>query len=204
MERQTEVQKLRNRLTIETLKDMAKKCKEKLPDFYCIFSIAYLVGMRLGEYSAICVEDIRPNRNEIYIDKQYTRRELKSRTKTYESTRVAKYPDELNDIIKWHRKKYNIFSGFLFRGKDNKPISQKTINRRFKELLKLCGFPENYMRMHDLRGEYVDLMNSAGVPVPFISRNIGHARTATTNDIYTSILNSVKDDAMERLSEKIF
>lgn len=160
--------------------------------------------MRLGEYSAVCVENINPKRNEIYINKQYTRGELKARTKTLESTRVAKYPEELNEIIKWHRRKYNVFSGFLFKGKDNKPISQKTISRRFKDLLKLCGYPENYMRVHDLRGEYVDIMNSAGVPVPFISRNIGHARTSTTNDIYTSILNSVKDEAMEKLSKKIF
>ncbi len=204
IDRLTEPKVLRERLTIEGLKQMAQTCKERLPDFYCIFSMAYLIGMRLGEYSAVCVEDINPSRNEIRIDKQYTRRELKARTKTYDSTRIAKYPDELNEIIKWHRKKYNIFSGFLFKGKGNNPVSQKTINRRFKELLKMCGYPENYMRVHDLRGEYVDIMNSAGVPVPFISKNIGHARTSTTNDIYTSILNSVKEDSMKKLSEKIF
>ena len=195
---------LRNRLTIEALKNMAIVCKKKLPDFYCIFSLAYLVGMRLGEYSAVCVEKIKQDRNEIYIDQQYTRRELKPRTKTYNSTRIARYPDELNEVINWHRRKYNVFSGFMFKGKNNKPVSPNWINERFKTLLELCGYPRNYMRVHDLRGEYVDIMNSAGVPVPFISRNIGHARTSTTNDIYTSILNSVKDEAMVKLSKKVF
>ena len=204
IERRTEYKKLRNRLTVNDLKKMIEICEEKLPEFYCIFSIACLTGMRLGEYSALCREDIKPN-NKIFVEKQYTRRELKKRTKTIGSTRIVNYPEELNPILQWHIRKYQIFSGFLFKGKDKtRPISPNWINDRFDNLLTLCGYNKNYMRIHDLRGEYVDIMNKAGVPIPFISRQLGHARTSTTNDIYTSILNEVKNDAMEKLGNMIF
>lgn len=203
IERRTEYKKLRNRLTVDSLKNMIEVAEQKLPDFYCIFSIACLTGMRLGEYSALCKEDIKPQ-NKFYIEKQYTRRELKQRTKTVGSTRIAHYPDELNSILQWHIKKFKIFSGFLFKGKNNMPVSENWVRARFQTLLELCGYPKNYMRAHDLRGEYVDLMNSAGVPVPFISRQLGHKRTSTTNDIYTEILNEVKSEAMQKLGNIMF
>jgi len=205
LDKRKEPKILRNRLSLNQLLEMKDICEENLPDFYLIFCMACLVGMRLGEYSALTVENIHPERNEIFIKQQYTRGELKARTKTDDSTRIAKYPNQLNEIIKWHRKKFGVFSGFLFKGKDeNKPISQKTISRRFAELLKLCGLSENYMRVHDLRGQYVDLMHTADIPISFISKNIGHSGINITNNTYTSILNELKDSAMEKLGNMVF
>ncbi len=203
MKKRPEPKKLRNRLSLNKLLEMIDICQKNLEDFYCIFCLATFTGMRLGEYSAVTVEKINTERNEIYVNEQFTRGELKSRTKTENSTRIVKYPEKLNAVIKWHRKKFGIFSGLLFKGKKGKPISQKTINRRFKDLLSLCNLPEDYMRVHDLRGEYTDLMHSAGVPVPLISRNLGHSSTKITNDIYTSILNEVEDSAMKKLNDML-
>ncbi len=204
MDRKTETKKLRNRLTVETLQKMFDICKVHLEDYYCVFCLSVLTGMRLGEYTALDVEDFKTDRCKVYVNKQYTRRELKARTKTESSTRIADYPAELNEILKWHRRKFNIFSGLMFRGKNNNPVSENWVRARFQKLLELCGLPKNYMRVHDLRGEYVDLMNSAGVPIKFISRNIGHARTSTTNDIYTEIFQSVETDAMQKLGNMFF
>ena len=54
-----------------------------MPEFYCIFCLAVLTGMREGEYSAVRPCDIKAkeNRYVIYVDKQITHNEYKPRTK---------------------------------------------------------------------------------------------------------------------------
>lgn len=204
MERQPEIRKLRNRLNEDRLKEMQVICKKNLPRFYCIFCLSFLSGLRLGEYTALDKEDIKQARCEIFVNKQYTRRELKNRNKTEKSTRIARYPEQLNEVINWHIRKFGIFSGLMFRGKDGKPVSPNWVSAQFKTLLKLCGYPENYMRVHDLRGEFVDLLHQEGTPTVVISRLLGHARTSTTNDVYSSILEETNTTAMVKLGAKIF
>ena len=68
-------QKLRKRFSIEQLKDLLNLCKLHLPDYYCIFALSCMTGMRVGEYSALTVNDIDFENKLIYIDKQYTRGE---------------------------------------------------------------------------------------------------------------------------------
>ena len=68
----------------------------------------------------------------------------------------------------------------------------------------MAGYPDDYMRVHDLRGQYVDISHSLGLPTVYISRQVGHARTSTTNDIYTQILSDVNVNAIEKIDQKIF
>ena len=197
--------KLRHRFSIDEIKKVIKICKEKFPQFYCIFSLAIFTGMRLGEYSAICIEDIDFNKNQIWITKQYTKRKIKNRTKTNNSRRIVDFPPSVGKIIKWHIRKYQIFSGFLFKGKNSgNPISANWVNSQFDNLLKACGYPENYMRVHDLRGQFVDILHTLGLPTVYISRQVGHARTSTTNDIYSAIMSDVKTNAKKAIEEEIF
>ena len=47
-------------------------------------------------------------------------------------------------------------------------------------------------------------MKALGAPTSHISREIGHARTSTTDDIYTEILNEVPRDYNKKMDEKLF
>ena len=60
------------------------------------------------------------------------------------------------------------------------------------------------MRLHDLRGQYVDLLHTLGLPDVYISRQVGHARISTTNDIYSEIMQDVNINARDKIEEKIF
>ena len=57
------------------------------------------------------------------------------------------------------------------------------------------------MRVHDLRGQYVDIGHKLGLSVVYISRQVGHARTSTTTDIYSQILNDVGEEAKEKFTK---
>lgn len=201
----TEPKVIRKRFTIDEIKKIIKICKTQMPEFYCIFSLAIFTGMRLGEYSALKVEDIDFKNNRVFVTKQFTRGILKDRTKTRASTRLVNFSDTIGEIIKWHIKKQAICQGLLFRSsKENKPVSPKWIKRKFNLLLLLSGYPENYMRVHDLRGQFVDLLHTLGLPIVYISREVGHSRTATTNDIYSEIMSEVYTSANKKIEEKIF
>lgn len=196
---------LRHRFDIEEIKKITNVCKNKFPQFFCIFSLAIFTGMRLGEYSAICIEDIDFKKNQIWITKQYTRRTLKERTKTKQSKRIVDIPPSVGKIIKWHIRKYEIFSGFLFKGREKeRPVSANWINSQFDKLLKECDYSKDYMRVHDLRGQFVDILHTLGLPTVYISRQVGHARTSTTNDIYSAIMSDVNQNAKEVIENKIF
>ena len=175
-----------------------------MPEYYCIFALSFMTGMRVGEYSALMISDIDFINHLIYIDKQFTRRELKDRNKTKESTRIVQISDMTIDIIKWHVQTYNIKQGFLFKDTKGNPVSATWVRRKFIKLLELNGYAKDYCRVHDLRGQYVDLMHSCGIPTEYISRQVGHSNTSTTSNIYTQILKEVPLEANKRMDEKIF
>lgn len=197
--------KIRHRFSTVELVNLLKSCKNKLPEYYCMFSLSCLTGMRVGEYVALTVKDINFDNKIICVEKQYTRGELKDRTKTIGSTRLVHPSTKTLEIIKWHLDTFNIQSGFLFPDTNgNKPVSAKWVSRKFRQLLKLNDYPENYCRVHDLRGQYVDIQHAVGTPTELIAKEVGHSRTSTTSDIYTQILAEVPKEMNNRMDARLF
>ena len=164
----------------------------------------HAIAKRLGEYTALTVEDIDFNNAIIYITKQYTRGELKDRNKTVDSTRMVHPSIKTLEAIKWHMETYNIKAGLLFPDSNGNPVSAKWVTRRFRRLLLLNDYPEDFCRVHDLRGQYVDIQHSVGTPTEQISKEVGHSRTATTSDIYTQILDEVPKEMNNRADNVVF
>lgn len=205
MEKERLPKKIRKRFSTDELGQLLRTCKENIPEYYCIFTLSCLCGMRVGEYVALTVSDIDFNNSVIYVNKQYTKGELKDRNKTRESTRVIHPSKATLEIIKWHIQSFNIKMGFLFLDSTGKkPVSAKWVSRKLKKLLIICGYEEDYCRVHDLRGQYVDIQHAVGTPTEQISREVGHKRTSTTSDIYTQILAEVPVEMNKRMDERIF
>lgn len=192
--------KHRKRFTIIKLKEMFEVCKKEFPSFYCIFILACLTGMRLGEYTALTPQDLDFDNDCIYIDKQYTKYEIKNRNKTLNSTRIANMSLPVKLALKWHINTYGIIAGFLFKGKGNNPISPTWVRKQFRKLLIKCGYSEDFCRVHDLRGQYVDIMKAVGTPTSQIAKEVGHTRTSTTDDIYTEILAEVPKESIRKIN----
>ena len=91
----------RERFPIEELKKIIDNCITEIPEYYCIFILSVLTGMREGEYSALRPCDIKKKGNHYaaIVNKQITRNELKDRTKTPTSTRMVDLSDKVYDII---------------------------------------------------------------------------------------------------------
>lgn len=200
--------KNRNRFSIKRLFELIEFTKENMPNFYLQFVLATLSGMRVGEYIALRKEDVA--NTKIDVSKQYYRGEIK-KTKTLSSLRTVVIANVVIEAIRWHCAKYNIFSGYLFPSpiKEGYPLSSKTPDRRFKKMLELNGYDTDYMRLHDLRGEYIDIQHSQGVKDIIISRQVGHSTTKVMLDTYSYILDEDKeaarvaiDNAFEEVQKK--
>ena len=46
----------------------------------------------------------------------------------------------------------------MFKPEQGGLMYAKWIERRFTKLLTLCGYEENFCRVQDLRGQYVDIL----------------------------------------------
>ena len=197
--------KLRNRFSTTELKNLIDTCEKQFPEYYCLFTLATLTGARLGEYSALKPRDIDMNTRKIRINKQITRGEEKNRTKKNASTRTINVSAKVIEIIQWHIEKYKIDKDdYMFRADKGGLMYAKWIERKFEKLLEACGYDKKFCRVHDLRGQYIDILHLCGVPTSYISRQVGHGDSRVTEQVYSEILRELSDEANELMDEKIF
>lgn len=74
-------------------------------------------------------------------------------------------------------------------------------NRIWKPLLFYVGINKR-VRIHDLRGSYIDIVLSSGLSIKFAQTQAGHRKAQTTLDVYAKNNNDMKKSAMEVLNEK--
>ena len=92
----------------------------------------------------------------------------------------------------------------MFRADKGGKMYAKWIERKFEKLLEACGYDKKFCRVHDLRGQYVDILHLCGVPTSYISRQVGHSSTHVTERVYTQILKELSDEANDLMDKKIF
>lgn len=183
---------IHNRLELNEAVLLLNKSIELYPEITGILALGLFGGLRRGEILGLKWTDINFDKQTLNIQRQYTKFGIKEYLKTKTSRRFIKMCDTLTDILKWHKKHNKILNEYVFWHK-GQILSLKKLQTNFKFLLKACNLPN--MRFHDTRGTFVDLSLRAGVPMKLIQHNVGHAKITTTADIYTEILNSVKDNA---------
>ncbi len=196
--------KHRNRFSIEELQELFNICFSEFKEYYCLFALSVMTGMRVGEYIALQTSDINFSTNVISVSKQLTRGD-RHKPKTLSSVRDVDISDELVNILKWHIDTFNIKDGdFLFRADEGGLLYQKWVERKFKRLLILAGFDENYCRVHDLRGQYVDLMHYLDVGIEYISKQVGHSDSKITSNSYSEILKCMPVKVNKALDRLLF
>ena len=96
---------------------------------------------------------------------------------------VKRWKKEHVDLrLKPSTKKYyaDLVDAYLNPFFENMPLAEIT-RRNVKE----AGL--RHIRIHDLRGTYTSLAVSAGVPIYYVSKSLGHSDTATTERNYASL-----------------
>ena len=173
-----------NHLTIDELKKVKAECKKSFPQYYTLLYTFMGTGAREGELFALTKDDFIPKENCIRINKQYTQRTLLPYTKTTSSNRYVYFFDDLKEVLEKHIETLSPDNPILFPNTKGGYIDAHNFRKRvFYKLLKLCGITKR-VRLHDLRGSYIDTTISSGLSIKFTQNNVGHARAETTTNIY--------------------
>jgi integrase len=188
----------RKRLTVQEALAMLKECKSMFPDFYPILATQIFTGVREGELLALKWSDFNFEDGKLKIQRQYTQGELKETLKTLSSYRVIDICPTLIKILKEHRKNQKRISPFVFINQNGTLYNPRNlVQRRFEKLLEKIYGDKKYMRFYDLRGTYVDILLSQGVPLKYIQTQVGHSNFLTTMNAYSKLVKDVNDHAVD-------
>jgi integrase len=196
----------------ENLIELLKICKGT-PLELQIF-LASGLGLRISEILGLTWDNIDFNENTITINKITVRNEgtviLKS-PKTESSERTISAPLEIMNMLKSHKKKqledklrglYTNKLNLLFLDKDEKPIAQDVLSKKFSRFLRDNNL--DHIRFHDLRHSHVTLLIKSKVPIKVISERVGHSNINTTLNIYAHTLKEMDSEASVKISESLF
>lgn len=124
-------------------------------------------------------------------------------------TRFIKLPGETISLLKKYRKWYIELrlkngdrwqdTGYLFVQDDGRPISPDSIGSWLGKFSKRHGLP--HIHAHAFRHTVASVLISNGTDIVTVSKRLGHARTSTTTDIYSHVIQEADAQASECISD---
>jgi integrase len=177
-----------------------------------LFTTAVLTGMRVGELLALRWSDIDFDRT--YLQVCRTVRHItgqgfrENEPKTATSRRKIVLSPFLIDVLKQHRirqvearlKRGSTWEehDLVFCNTYGKYIDSASLRYTFRNILREAGLPP--MRFHDLRHSAATLLLAMGVHAKVVQELLGHSTIVTTLNIYSHVLPSMHQDALDKLS----
>ncbi len=174
-----------------------------------IFLLAVSTGLRPSEYLALRVKDIHFQESKLTVERtveRQTGRWLFQETKRPRNRRTVSLPAEMTKCLEAYCRTHGKLTEpdrLLFEAKRRSPLHERNLVQRiFKPLLKSAALPN--IRLYDLRHSFATLSLSAGLPVRWVSEQLGHASAAFTLEVYGHLLCDTRDQAADRLGRILF
>ena len=175
----------------------------ELPVFICAY-----FGLRRGELCGLRWSGVGLEHQTITIENTRTqagKKEIEKGTKTASSTRTLYLPDTLCDMLKAAKENQqacraeykNAYddNDYVVVMKDGKPFRPNYLSELFSKFLVDNDLPK--IVLHELRHTFASLSYQAGIPAYNIGKALGHSTPATTQKIYTHLLDQTHTQAVE-------
>lgn len=179
-----------------------------------VLEVAVGLGARRGEVLALRWKDIIDGRAYIGRSLSQTRGGLEFKSlKGHEDTepiRVVKIPSETLSTLAAHRRRQDEFRrqfgpdyrsdlDLVFANPDGTPLKPDSISAAVSALFKRLKIPKpKGASLHLLRHTLASQMLDSGVPLPVVSKRLGHASIRTTAEIYSHAIHGEDDEATRR------
>lgn len=173
--------------------------------------VALTTGLRRGELLALRWSDIDLEKGTLYVRHTMSRIPgygyVEGEPKTKSSKRMIMLPAVAIEALKKHREyqeqervkageKWQE-QGIVFSNRYGDFINPEAVLDALHRLLKEAGLPR--MRFHDLRHSAATISLVAGVHLKVVQERLGHSRISTTMDIYSHVLPSMQQEAVDKI-----
>lgn len=167
--------------------------------------LALMCGLRQGEIFGIHFDRLDMDSGKLRIDQQVQEicgKISVGKPKTKTSVRNIDLPIAVVNALREHRKlllKYgHAASQILFPASEGGYIRKGNFRTRvWNPLLKKIGLKQR--GFHHTRHTYATIALGAGVPVPVVSKILGHSKPSITLDIYAHVLERHTSDATKAI-----
>jgi integrase len=172
-----------------------------------LFVTAASTGCRRGELLALEWPDLDFQTGRITISKSLEQTKNGLRIKTTKSGKVRRFllPSVALDVLLEHQRnqqKENLIEpthsdlGLVFCSPDGAYYKPDQISSRVAEIMTKAGLPG--IGLHSLRHGHASQLLSQGVPIPTVSKRLGHANPSITLRLYSHALESDELAAAKR------
>lgn len=167
---------------------------------------ALLSGLRRGELLGLSRADVNIDAQTVTVRRtvSYTpeRGIYFDTPKSKESIRTIRVTRAAIAIIeeaeRWQKdNEVEAQNGLVFVSAAGAPIHPDALSRWFRDFANRAGFPN--IKIHTLRHTYATLLIEDGAPLALVSRQLGHAQTSTTANIYAHAVASAEAKMMATL-----
>jgi len=178
-----------------------------------LITLALRTGLRQGELAALRWEDLDlsgAKRGTVTVRRSAdTRTQTRvSTTKTGEERRVG-IGDRTVAVLKAHKKRQLeermaasswADPGLVFPNTKGKIRRRDSVMRSLRRLLEEAGLPAE-VRFHDLRHTAATLAIKQGIPIPTVSKMLGHSDPAMTLRRYAHVLEDMRQEAARAMDD---
>lgn len=168
--------------------------------YICLFT-----GIRIGELCALTWDDISFESNMIHIHRTMQRIQTPTgEKKTAILVAEPKSQCSIRDIpiagtLREKLLQQPVKEGYVLTGSKNKYVEPRTMQNRFKEILRECEIHNAHF--HTLRHTFATRCIEVGFDVKSLSEILGHANVSITLNRYVHPSMELKQKNMDKLSE---
>lgn len=190
-------------LTEEQAKELLEVAKDS--EIFIPILLGITLGLRRGEVLALRWKDIDFESKTISVSRtavKYKGEVIYTSPKTEDSNRIIKAPAKLIEILENEKINQEIIEvdfDNIICCRNKTPISQDTLNKQFKVLLRMNNLPD--IRFHDLRHTNATLMLKNNIPAKIASQRLGHSSIGITMDLYTHVFVEMQNEAAEVIND---
>jgi len=178
---------------------------------YPLYLLLVATGMRLGEALALRWSDVDWAAGTVQVERSVQRIRgewVFGSPKSKSSIRSVTLPSEVLATLKQHRlhqlKELGAGwspEGLVFCNRAGEVLCQSVVQHNLQRLCERLGLPP--LTPHGLRHLHASLLLSEGLPIPLVSRRLGHANAAVTMGIYAHCVSKRDDQAVQAISKAL-
>lgn len=168
--------------------------------FECAYVLGATCGLRIGETLGMRFEDISFDEGKIRVCRTLWRGNTYP-PKTHSSLRTLKLPDRALDALTRARIDAEDHE-WLFPTRSGNPVCAQDFYHVWKRQLRLLELPDHFTYQQLRHGVASTLLNQ-GIPLPVVSRYLGHSDPSITARVYSHIIYGMEDAAAEGINQAL-